>query len=74
MIPSTPHLLSHLNWWSQKQNIRKGRSLQNQSVDLVITTDASKVMYGGHLGSQFVQGAWTIEQQACNINVLERKQ
>lgn len=70
-IPCTLHLKSHLQWWLNPANIFKGRSLQQKMAQMTITTDASKTMYGGHLGNKYVQGAWSQEQQTWHINSLE---
>ena len=70
-IPCTPHLESHFKWWRQKANIFKGRCLQQKQTEVCITTDASKTMYGGHLGNHFVQGSWSESQKSWHINMLE---
>ena len=71
LVACTPHLRSHLNWWKQRVNIFKGRAVQKTMTETTITTDASKLMYGGHLDNQFVQGRWNIQQQNWHINLLE---
>ena len=71
LVPCTPHLRPHLNWWRQRANIFKGCSVQKTMTEATITTDASKLMYGDHLDNQFVQGRWNIQQQNWHINLLE---
>ena len=61
----------YFNWCRQRVNIFKGRSLQQHQKEVCITTDASKTMYGGHMGNQFVQGSWSEIQKGWNINMLE---
>ncbi|XP_060587193.1 uncharacterized protein LOC132742746 [Ruditapes philippinarum] len=71
IIPFTPHLQSHLRWWLNPANIFKGRSLHQTLSEVIITTDASKKMYGGHLGNQYFQGTWPLDQINWHINSLE---
>ena len=66
-IPCTQHLISHFNWWRQRVNIFKGRSLQQHQTEVCITTDASKTMYGGHMGNQYVQGSCSEIQKHVRI-------
>ncbi|CAC5406985.1 unnamed protein product [Mytilus coruscus] len=70
-IPFTLHLKSHLIWWLDRANTAKGRSLQQSSANLTITTDASKTGFGGHMKGQIFQGKWTETQQWLHINILE---
>ena len=49
VIPLTPHLRGHLNWWFNRANTLKGRLLQQPSATITLTTDASKSGYGGHM-------------------------
>jgi ribonuclease HI len=70
-IPVTPHLKSHLIWWSSSANTLKGQSFQFQKMSVVITTDASKKGFGGFMNEQIFQGNWTHAQSKRNINCLE---
>ena len=71
-IPVTKQLKSHLKWWSNSANITKGRSLQHWESNVTITTDAStSIGWGGHMGSQIVQGTWSDIQKRQHINCLE---
>jgi hypothetical protein len=70
-IPVTPQLVNHLQWWLHRPNMLKGRSLQHWSTDLTITTDASKVGYGGHMNNQIYQGIWSQTEALRHINILE---
>ena len=71
-IPVTKHLRYHLTWWSDSANITKGRSLQHWASQVTITTDASTSNgWGGHMGSQIVQGTWSEIQKTQHINCLE---
>lgn len=71
LIPITQHLKDHLNWWLLRANTLKGRSLQQWCATRVLTTDASKVGFGGHLENQIFQGQWTEQEKAPHINLLE---
>ena len=61
----------HLNWWLNKSNLFKGRSIVQKQVQVTVTTDASKTGYGGHMNSKRVQGEWSEEQKGWHINLLE---
>ena len=64
----TPHLQSHLCWKQKKANIFKGRSFQQPLSEVTITTAASMKIYGGHLGNQYFQGTWTLDQEKWHNN------
>jgi hypothetical protein len=70
-IPVTPHLKSHLIWWSSSANTLKGQSFQFPKMSVVITTDASKKGFGGFMNEQIFQGNWTHAQSKRHINFLE---
>jgi len=70
-IPFTQHLESHLTWWLDRANTSRGRSLQQWSATVTITTDASKTGFGGHMKKQIFQGKWTELEQSLHINLLE---
>ena len=71
-VPITAHLIDHLRWWLLRANTLKGRSLQQWSTTVTITTDSSKIGYGGHMNEQKIfQGTWTQDQAKRHINLLE---
>ena len=70
-VPCTRHLLGHLKWWCLPANILKGQSLRQVQTTVTITTDASKSMYGGHMGNSYMQGVWSEEEKKLHINILE---
>ena len=71
-VPITAHLKFHLKWWQDLANITKGKSLQQWTTHVTITTDAStSVGWGGHMGAQIVQGVWTEKEKQHHINFLE---
>lgn len=70
-IPFTQHLKDHLNWWLDRANTTKGKSLHQWSATLTITTDASKTGFGGHMNNQIFQGFWSVQEQKQHINLLE---
>jgi len=51
----------------------KGLSFVQQLGEVMITTDASKVMYEGRHMNMFVQGYWSEEQASLQTNLLEMK-
>ncbi|CAC5403693.1 unnamed protein product [Mytilus coruscus] len=70
-IPFTQHLKDHLNWWLDRANTTKGKSLHQWSATVTITTDASKTGFGGHMNNQIFQGFWSVQEQKQHINLLE---
>jgi hypothetical protein len=73
-IPLTPMLRYHLHWWLQDQNILKGRSVQQISFPVSVTTDASGTWgWGGHMNNFTVQGRWSKMEKLLHINILEMK-
>lgn len=71
IVPVTQHLKQHLHWWLNQANITKGRSLAQWSNSVTITTDASKIGFGGHMNNQLYQGIWTKTEAQQHINMLE---
>ena len=71
LIPSSQHLSEHLIWWLQEANIAKGRSLSQNHINKMITTDASNQGWGGNLGHQIVQSSWSNAEKQLHINYLE---
>lgn len=72
-IPITQHLLDHLEWWKNKKNLLKGKPFCPEASSKILTTDASKHGYGGHLENHICQGTWFKDEQKLHINHLELK-
>ena len=70
-IPLSKHLESHLNWWQSRDNLLLGKPFRQQPNTNVLTTDASKRGYGGHLENLICQGTWSVQQKTLHINCLE---
>ena len=66
-------LQNHLQFWLKKDNLLKGCKIFPQNSSKVITTDASKIGYGGHMGNQLFQGSWSVQDKKRHINQLEMK-
>ena len=71
IIPVTQHLIDHLQWCLNPNNVLKGKYINQKEPSVTVTTDASKTGYGGHMNSQIVQGEWSPEQREWHINLLE---
>ena len=69
----TQYLLDHLKWWENKENLLKGKPFCPEASSKILTTDASKQGYGGHLENHICQGTWSKEEQKMHINHLELK-
>ena len=73
---SKPVPLSHivhqeLDWWEMENNLLVGRVFPVPPPQLVVTMDASKKGWGGHLKTFRVSGVWSQDQSLLHINVLE---
>ena len=64
-------LLDHFKWWLNKQNLIQGKCFTPKESTKVLTTDASKQGFGGHLENQVFQGFWTRREKQLHINCLE---
>ena len=73
VIPFNKQLENHLQFWPRKENLLKGCNLCSQNSSRVITTDVSKIGYGGHLENQLFQGTWSVQDKMKHINELEMK-
>ena len=75
MVMVTRHVFEALQWWTVRQNLSLGRPFQPPKATLTVTTDASKLGWGGHSslnGQTFLfSGLWTPEETRLHINVLE---
>jgi hypothetical protein len=66
-------LLPHLLWWRSSKNLQQGVFLNSPETQCTVTTDASLVGWGGHMGEHVVQGLWSQADRLLHINVLEMK-
>lgn len=73
IIPITQHLIDHLQWWKVKENLLKGKIFSPKTSTKILTTDASKQGYGGHLDNHICQGFWSEKEKKLHINHLELK-
>ena len=69
----TPECLKELRWWISQMKDWNGKAIINAGPDIIISSDASKIGWGAALGSQKIQGQWTLEEKNIHINVLELK-
>ena len=58
---------------AKKGNLLNGCSFSPQRSSKIITTDASKIGYGGHMENQLLQGTWSVQDKMRHINQLEMK-
>ena len=72
-IPVNKHLLNHLKWWQNQDNLLIGKSFCQTPSTKVVTTVASKKGYGGHLENLNCQGFWSETERKLHINHLELK-
>jgi hypothetical protein len=62
-----------LRWWIQELSNSNGKAIIAPMPDMVITTDASKVGWGGIVKGTRTQGQWSEEESKLHINILEMK-
>ena len=72
-IPVSNLLKSHLQWWKDPKNLKKGCPLHPQEHNTLIFTDASNQGWGAHLENLTISGTWTSQEKNLHINVLELK-
>lgn len=65
------HLVPHLRWWLNPQNVLEGIPLSDFHPSVDIFTDASKEGWGAHMNDQRLTGVWDASQRRLHINVLE---
>ena len=71
MVPVSPEVKHHLSWWTREANLTCGVRFPAPQVELVLTTDASKTGWGGHLLDHRTAGLWNDLETKFHINVLE---
>jgi hypothetical protein len=64
-------LVPIFRWWSHLPNLLQGLPWRIPTPSVTLTTDASLMAWGAHMGGQKVQGAWTQSQSYFHINLLE---
>ena len=68
IVPFNKHVQEHLKFWLNKENLLKGKTFCVQNCTKVVTTDASKHGYGGHLQDLICQGIWSVQEAKKHIN------
>jgi hypothetical protein len=64
-------LVATIQWWANLDILLMGLEFPPKKPSIIVTTDASKTVWGAHCQSQTVQGIWNPHQQALHINLLE---
>jgi hypothetical protein len=62
-----------LSWWINQLQECNGKAIMSPQPDLVITTDASKIGWGGEVNGMKTQGQWSLEESKLHINILEMR-
>ena len=70
-IQVTKEVKEELIWWSLIHNLAAGVPFPQPPHQLVVTTDASKIGWGGFIPGQSAKGTWTVEESRVHINLLE---
>jgi ribonuclease HI len=69
MVPRK--LLPTFQWWTSLSNLLAGLPWQSPKPSEILTSDASLMAWGAHMGELKVQGSWSPHQRTFHINVLE---
>ena len=59
------HLQNHLNWWLNQKNLNQGKSFCQEPSSKIITTDAAKQGYGGHLNNEIFKESGLSKKRHC---------
>jgi hypothetical protein len=73
IVGLTTDCKKELRWWIQELSNSNGKAIIAPMPDMVITTDASKVGWGGIVKGTRTQGQWSEEESKLHINILEMK-
>jgi hypothetical protein len=60
-----------LRWWASRLNVDIGVSFPTPPPQVILSTDASLIGWGGFIPEAMVQGLWSPEEARQHINVLE---
>nr|XP_025045344.1 uncharacterized protein LOC112547415 [Pelodiscus sinensis] len=60
-----------LQWWTNPTNLLTGVPFHRPQPTIQITTDASLIGWGTHMGNSTVQGRWLPREMLLHINLLE---
>ena len=72
LVVVSKNIQEEMSWWSMG-NILKGRSFLCPTPSVTITTDASHLGWGAHMGILRVRGLWGTAESHRHINWLELK-
>ena len=70
-VPVLPEDKVHLQWWTCRENVMAGKTLQPFQAQVTLYTDSSKSGWGAHVGDQTVSGLWSEQEARLHINWLE---
>lgn len=62
IVPFNHHVQKHLQFWLSDENLLRGKKFCPQSSTKILTTNASKYSYGGHLENQIFQGTGSMQE------------
>ena len=71
LIQIPQDLKTLLKWWTDKDRLARGVSLQAKEPDLFLFSDASRANWGAKVGTVHLTGTWSKEEQKEHINKLE---
>ena len=70
-IPMSGEVRRSLRWWSRPALLLAGKPFQRPPPTEIISTDASLLGWGAHLGEHRLHGTWRRSQSLLHINKLE---
>lgn len=71
LVPMSDVVRRELEWWEDPANLLVGVVFPTPSIQVILTTDASSLGWGGHLESRRSSGVWSPDESRAHINLLE---
>ena len=71
LVPMSHIVQEELGWWMIRSNLTVGVKFPSPPHQIVLTTDASKLGWGGHLDLLTVSGLWSVQESQAHINLQE---
>jgi len=67
-VPLTPEMKLALLWWVDASHLTGGTPIHALESTVNTFTDASTVVWGGHVAEQKFAGTWTLKERKLHIN------
>lgn len=71
MIPISVEVKTELRWWINQLEVSNGKSIISSNPSMILTSDASDVVWGATWDTQSTGGCWSPVEQSYHINAKE---